>query len=85
VEQWESADWLWVGIACLTVSANLLAQQLHITGMVSDGTGAVPNASVSLRNPSGMTTQGTTNDVGQYSFEGLLPGSYEITVNRLCA
>jgi iron complex outermembrane receptor protein len=73
---------VWVGIACLTVSANLLAQQLRITGMVSDGTGAVPNAAITLRNPSGMTSQGTTNDVGQYRFEGLRPGAYEITVNR---
>ena len=66
----------------VVLSANLLAQQLTISGTISDSSGAVPNASVVLRNPIGATTQVTANEVGQYRFAGLQAGAYELTVSR---
>ena len=71
-----------VWLACLALGQNVLAQQLRISGMVSDVSGAVPGASVTLRDPAGTSRQITTNDVGQYSFDGLRAGAYEITVSR---
>jgi iron complex outermembrane receptor protein len=60
----------------------MLAQQLTISGSVSDGTGAVPDATVLLRDPTGVTSQMMTNATGQYRFDGLRAGAYEITVIR---
>jgi len=46
------------------------------------GVGVVPEASVTLRDPAGLTSQVVTNVVGQYRFDGLRAGACELTVTR---
>ncbi len=55
-----------------------------ITGTVSDATGAVvPGASVTLADSArGITTKVVTSESGSYTLAPLLPGSYEITVEK---
>ena len=52
-----------------------------LSGTVVDGTGAViPGVSISLANTaSGSAQEGHTNSSGEFSFEQLAPGSYEVT------
>src|SRR5262245_61822927 len=69
-------------MVCFAWSHSALAQQLRISGSVSDGSAVVPNAAVSLRDSAGATTQTTTDGVGLYSFDGLKAGPYEVTVAR---
>ena len=75
----------------LTVSATSLdviaapgqAAPSSISGTASDATGGVlSNAAVQLRNvaTARLVGQGTTNDVGEFSFAGLTPGTYVIEV-----
>src|SRR5262245_44558331 len=73
------------GLACLlyiATSQEVLAQQLRLSGTVSDGSGLIPGAGVTLRDPNGVITELKTNEMGQYNFTGLRPGAYEITVTR---
>jgi hypothetical protein len=74
------AIFLW--IACLITSQDIMAQQRRLTGTIDDGTGVIPDATVALRNPSGVTNQIKTDGAGQYRFDGLRAGAYEITVSR---
>src|SRR5688572_25231536 len=73
---------MFVLFVCLTVTEFTFGQQLAISGAVSDGTGVVPGATVTLRDPAGTTSEIKTNNVGQYQFDGLRAGAYEITVSR---
>jgi iron complex outermembrane receptor protein len=70
--------WAMIASGALTC----VAQQLSISGTVQDATGAIPGASVTLRDPSGATTPTTTDGAGRYRFDGLRPGSYELAVRR---
>ena len=69
---------LGLGVASQTT----FAQQLSISGTVQDGTGIIPDAQVTLRDPVGATTKSTTDAVGKYHFDGLRSGAYEIAVSR---
>ena len=53
-----------------------------ITGVVSDQTGAaVPGATVTINNPStGYTRTTTTSSDGKYSFPGIPPATYTVSV-----
>ena len=53
-----------------------------ITGIVTDSAGAVvPSASVTITNKgTSETRQSVTDDVGRYSVQQLLPGTYSVTV-----
>jgi iron complex outermembrane recepter protein len=73
---------IFVWLACLATSEYLLAQELRIFGTVDDGTGVLTDATVSLRDPIGVTRQITTDSAGQYIFDGLRAGAYEITAIR---
>jgi hypothetical protein len=55
-----------------------------LTGRVTDSTGAVvPGASLTLAYAGGGLPETTkSNDVGYYTFPGLSPGSYKLTVSR---
>lgn len=54
-------------------------QQLSISGTVRDEKGVVPQTAVSLRNPSGVRSQANTDSSGQYKFDNLISGAYEVS------
>src|ERR1700753_2207133 len=53
-----------------------------IAGTVTDSTGAaVPNAAVTLVNTDvGLTPQATTNEAGEYTFQPIRIGHYQVSV-----
>jgi hypothetical protein len=62
-----------------TVSAG--AGNGSISGVASDQTGAViPGVKVVLDNGAGLTQEATTDEKGAYSFTGLPPGTYTLTI-----
>lgn len=75
-------------ISCLLMAAmwtaDLQAQDLRgkVTGTVTDASGAViPGASVSLTNDNTtVATVTSTNEVGQYLFDFVIPGTYTVRV-----
>jgi hypothetical protein len=72
-----------VCIVMLSAShANAQVDEGAITGTVTDSTGAaVPNASVTLVNTDvGLTTQATTNEAGEYTFQPVRIGHYQVSV-----
>jgi hypothetical protein len=58
------------------------AQQLSISGTVSDANGVVPGASVTLRAPAGAKSETQTDYQGKYSFDNLISGPYELAVTK---
>jgi iron complex outermembrane recepter protein len=64
------------------VFGNVSAQQLSISGTVSDPQAVIPGVQISLRDPSGAVRQTTTDDQGHYTFEALSAGSYELSFAR---
>ena len=67
-----------VAVLCLLVTTiTAQADRGRITGVVTDASGAVlPGVTVSL---SGMESRtSVTNERGEFAFEGLLPGQYEL-------
>jgi hypothetical protein len=69
----------------LAISVSVFAQAAKekgaITGTVTDQTGAVlPGATATLANGTEVTQTATTNDRGEYSFQGLPAGTYSLTV-----
>src|SRR5579871_4418871 len=61
----------------------VFAQQLSISGTVSDSTGAIPEVAITLKDPSGAATRQTTTDSsGKYIFDGLPSGSYTLSFAR---
>lgn len=60
----------------------VVAQQLRIAGTVDDGTGVLSEALVILRAANGASVETTTDRTGQFQFDGLRPGTYDLTVTR---
>ena len=58
------------------------AQQLSISGTVDDTHGVVSDGSVTLRTQAGSTQKTMTDAEGRYTFSGLTPGSYEVSVAK---
>jgi hypothetical protein len=72
-----------MALLCLFVSRALLAQSDlgTISGYVKDPSGAtVPNARVTVTNPTGVQRGTTTNEYGYYSITNVPPGFYTLTV-----
>jgi hypothetical protein len=69
-------------VSLLCVSMVLAQSDLGtIAGFVKDSTGAtVPNATVKVRNASGIDRQVMTNETGRYTVTNLPPGLYTISV-----
>jgi hypothetical protein len=65
-----------------TTGTTVFAQQLSITGTVDDGTGVVPDVTVTLRDAAGAVKEVTTDTVGTYRINGLKPGEYQLVVGR---
>src|SRR4051812_30810493 len=59
-----------------------LAQQLTLAGTVSDSERVVPDVTVILKSSFGSTRQNITDALGQYRFEALIAGSYELSFLR---
>ena len=75
----------WIFVVGSVVSGLLVAQtQSRLAGLVSDDSGAVVvGARVTARNvQTGVTTAATTGDAGNYLFPALLPGGYEVSVEK---
>jgi hypothetical protein len=75
-----------IAIACLislAPRAGLAQASAGITGTITDPSGAlVTNAKVSIKNEQTSVTSNTvSSSAGTYSFKGLLPGSYTVTVD----
>ena len=72
-----------LGLSLLIIST-AFCQTASVTGRVTDPTGAVvPQASVAVQaTESGVSTTVQTNDQGYYNFPSLLPGIYNLTVNK---
>jgi iron complex outermembrane receptor protein len=64
------------------IGFSAFAQQLSISGTVQDSGGVVPDAEVTLRDSVGATQTMTTDGTGKYHFDGLRPGTYEVSVQR---
>src|SRR5580658_4091077 len=71
-------------VVCLALSipVALLAQNTGaLRGQVTDPSGAaVPNASVTLTGPNNAVKVAQTDNTGNYSVNGLAPGSYTVRV-----
>ena len=63
-------------------SSLLWAQQASISGSVSDPQGVVPGVSITLKESGGPSRQTISGDAGTYRFDGLRPGSYELSFSR---
>jgi hypothetical protein len=72
---------LWVAFAA---TAPVSAQSAAIRGRIVDEQGrAIAGATVSVANAgTGLTRSGESDDAGLYAFEGLVSGSYSLTVSR---
>src|SRR5260370_39140265 len=73
---WLEGPWV---LGCGYYEPAGLAQQLTLSGTVSDSEGVVPDVTVILKNSFGSTRQNITDALGQYKFEGLIAGSYELS------
>ncbi|MCI0718789.1 MAG: carboxypeptidase regulatory-like domain-containing protein [Acidobacteria bacterium] len=75
---------LFVCVASLSIGSNAMAQAGRggITGLVTDSSGAVvPGGRVQIVNEATRISQETvTTSAGLYSFNSILPGTYELTV-----
>jgi hypothetical protein len=58
------------------------AQQLSISGTVRDAHGVVADASATLRSPAGTRSLDKTDSTGQYHFDRLVAGPYELSIAR---
>ena len=79
------AQWLILAALIVVTGASSLLAQTNTTslsGVVTDATGAVlPGVTVSIRRPStGETKTIGTKSKGEFDFEQLLPGTYEVHI-----
>jgi iron complex outermembrane receptor protein len=66
--------------AALCFPAESRAQQMSLTGTVSDISGVVPGATVVLSSGGNQVSMATTDQAGVFRFTGLAAGSYELSV-----
>lgn len=71
-------------LMCFLVPASHAQFNASLRGVVTDPTGAViPGATVTLLNVgTNVSVQAVSNDVGIYTFNGLAPAHYQLTVER---
>ena len=77
-----AAAWVRLGVMLVwsLAAATAGAQSLAVSGTVRDTTGVIPGATVVLVSPSGDRTV-QTDGTGQYRFEGLAPGTFQVSVS----
>src|ERR671937_2526194 len=69
-------------LAVVAVAVPVLAQQFTggVRGAVRDANGVVPGVAVTLTNEAtNISREVTTNDVGQYNFPAVPPGTYSLS------
>lgn len=71
---------LLAGAGVLVVTESVAAQTLSVTGTVRDTTGVIPGATVALHSNLGERST-ATDAAGQYRFEGLAGGSFQVEVS----
>ena len=76
-----------VCLLLLLVSPSITAHAQTFTGgirgVVTDANGVIPAVAVTLRNEATNASRDTvTNDVGQYNFPAVPPGTYAVTIKR---
>jgi len=69
------------GLLLLPIS--LCGQTSTIGGTVREGVSVVPGAAVFLRDTTGLGRETQTDVEGKFTFDGLKPGSYDLSVSRL--
>ena len=74
-----------VALCALCMTSLVFAQTSvstgSITGNVSDATGAVlANAKITMTGSTGQTLRAASNNAGEYSFGGLIPGTYSVRI-----
>ncbi len=68
-------------LVCMLAASDLAAQSFQggLRGTVRDPQGVIPSATVSLVNQdTGVARETVSNDVGEYSFPGVVPGVYTV-------
>lgn len=70
-----------IGVSVLTGTVGF-GQRLSVSGTVRDTAGAVPGASISLTAPDGKHAETATDQQGEYKFENLAAGPYELAISR---
>jgi len=74
---------VWPGVLGFVLFGTVgLAQKLTLSGSVNDSQGVAPNVTVTLKDSFGSTRHNITDALGQYKFEGLIAGSYEVSFLR---
>jgi iron complex outermembrane receptor protein len=75
---------LWICMLLLLGSVPAFAQSAQVSGTIKDpDQSVVANAAVTLRNSqTGLTLQTSTDQAGQYSFASVLPGNYQLEINK---
>ena len=73
-----------LGLLCFVCAALGQTETATISGLITDGTGAVvPGAQVKLQSVDRGTVESiTTNNAGIYIFASVHPGQYQITVQK---
>jgi iron complex outermembrane recepter protein len=64
------------------VTCPLLAQQLTISGTARDTGGVIPDVAIEMTSPSGSMSNTKTDGLGQYKFESLGSGRYELSFTK---
>lgn len=76
-------SWVRFVVAAVLFAGTAAAQNLSISGTVTDEKKAVvAGVKVVLRDPAGVPTEKSTDTGGEFQFEGLRPGSYEIAFSK---
>src|SRR5262245_46348545 len=68
-------------VALLGLSSDGAAQQRSIAGTVTDSSGVIPGATVVLSSGSNEVSRTVTDATGNYHFDRLAPGTYEMAVS----
>jgi Carboxypeptidase regulatory-like domain/TonB dependent receptor len=79
-----SACWSVLLVLCSAAGAMAQTETATISGLITDGTGAVvPGTEVKLQNVErGTATSASTNNAGIYLFASVEPGRYQLTVHK---
>ncbi len=72
-----------VALVCVLAAASKAQTSGEITGLITDPSGAIAGATVTVTNKAtGAARRVTTNSEGLYSFPSLLPGAYELKIEQ---
>src|ERR1043165_8986467 len=71
-----------ISVAMLATATFAQGPTARLQGTIMDPTGAViPDATLTLKNSSGLALASKSNGLGEYEFRNLAPGKYTLAVN----